>query len=269
MRLLPAVTGLDSMHLETNKSIPTKENLSVLIHQNGLSFFTYTGDRLLNRLDHHFSAPANPVSILKKMESLFDEAPALQSDFDRVNLFYHHEMFTLVPTEYFEPQSASDYLKYNVHLLSNDVLSHDTGVAQDQIVLVYIAYENINNYFFNKYGQFEYFHYSSCLINHGKSLQQTENSQVILELFATDFYLSVFKNGALISHNLFKHEAVEDVLYYVMFSIQQNELDPNSLQCILKSEEELSKVYDLLYHYIRNVVVEEDYNTYLTQLLCV
>jgi hypothetical protein len=258
------------MHLATNNSITQKESLSVLIHQDGLSFYSYNEHGVVDQLNHHFPVATNPISILKAIKELHKNTPLLQHGFEKVRLFYHHELFSLVPSALFEPKNASDYLKYNVHLLATDVLSHDTGLANDQTALVYIAYENINNYFFEKYGQFEYFHYASCIINHLATPLEKKPVVVTLEIFERDFYLTIFKNDTLICHNLFKHETIEDILYYVMFSIQQNELDPDSLHCFLKSKQELSKLCDLLYHYIRNVELKkEDYNNYLTQILCV
>jgi hypothetical protein len=257
------------MHLETNNSTQTKESLSVLIHQNGLSFFTYHSNEVVDQWHHDFSIAANPISILTKIEELFSNTSALQKEFHKVHLLYHHEMFTLVPTSYFNAESASDYLKYNVHLLSNDVISYDEGLMNGEITLVYLAYENINNFFFNKFGQFEYYHYSSYLIQQIVQNETSKTTQVVVELFQTDFYLSIVKDQQLTSHNLFKYDTVEDVLYYVMFSIQQNELDPDSLICTVKSNSDISKVHDLLYNYIRNVVIEDNYNNYLTQLLCV
>lgn len=256
------------MHQETNNSNQIHKSLSVLIRQNGLSFFTYHKNEVVDQYDQKFDFPSNPISILNKIEELFDQTAGLQENFTQVRLFYHHEMFTVVPTAYFDADAASDFLKYNVHLMSNDVISYDEGICNNEVTLVYLAYENINNYFFNKYGQFNYYHYGSYVLNHTMDEYRDENTQVVLEFLGTDFYISIVKNRELISHNLFKYDTIEDVLYYVMFSIEQNELDPNSLICTLKGKSDITNIHDLLYNYIRNLVIKDHYNTYLTQLLC-
>jgi hypothetical protein len=256
------------MHQETNKSTASIKSLSVLIHQDGLSFFVYSASKIEERLDHDFQVKASPIVILKTIEEFHKSYTLLQQEFFKVSLFYHHEMFCLVPDEFFDPSRSSDYLKYNVHILPTDVLSHDDDLGEIPSSMVYIAFENINNFYFEKYGQFEYLHYGSSILNQLLQERKNTSEQLFIEVFQNDFYVSIFKNGQLLSHNLFPFQAAEDILYYVMFSIQQNELDPNTLHCSLKGIGSLTHINDLLYNYIRNIFLEKDYHLHLTRLLC-
>ncbi len=256
------------MHQEISKPTATIKSLSVLIHQDGLSFFVYNASKFEERLDHDFQVRANPIVILQTIEELHKSSPLLQQEFFRVRLFYHHEMFCIVPDEFFDPSRSSDYLKYNVHILPTDVLSHDDDLGDIPSSLVYIAFENINNFYFEKYGQFEYFHYGSTILNRLSKQQDHNSEQIFIEVFQSDFYISIFRKERLLSHNLFPFHAAEDVLYYVMFSIQQNELDPDTLHCSLKGIGSLNTIHDLLFNYIRNVFLEKDYHLHLTRLLC-
>ena len=64
--------------------------------------------------------------------------------------------------EIFKEENASDYLKFNTMILENDFVAQDE-LEEFGMVNVYIPYTNINNFFFEKYGEFEYRHCVSVL----------------------------------------------------------------------------------------------------------
>lgn len=265
MKFLPAVTGLDNIQLvPENKSQNTNKSLSVLIHQDGLSFYIYTSSGIESSFSRSFKYASNPIEILKSIEECYEKEAILGQEFEKVRLIYHHEVFTLVPVEFFEEAHAADYLKYNTRLLQTDTISVDESIPQTGAHLVYVAYSNINNYFYEKYGTYSYFHYSSL------SLPQLahKNDGLFIEVMESHFYVTLFKEGILIAHNLFQHEQIEDILFYTLFAAEKNGLDPEIVPLTILQKEENKELFDLLYTYVRNVEVLPDYQTYLSQLIC-
>lgn len=257
------------MHPTKNSPNDSIKKLSVLIHQDGLSFYTYDATGILNSLHKEFKHRANPIEILQSIEDCFKEEAFLDSAFAKATLFYHHNIFTSVPAGLYSEDHTVDYLKYNARILETDVLSVDKNLGDLDIHTVYIAYANINNYFFDRFGSYEYFHYSSRILELRDKELTTLQPQVYLDIKKSHFYLTIFKNGKLVAQNLFPHDAIEDILYYTMFTTHHNDLDPETMKMILCVEQQEEELFDLLYTYVRYVSYIEDYPNYLEQILCV
>ncbi|WP_292901387.1 DUF3822 family protein [Nonlabens sp.] len=257
------------MHSTKNSHNGHIKKLSVLIHQDGLSFYTYDHMGVLNSLHKEFKHPANPVEILQAIEDCFTKEALLDEAFAKTTLIYHHNIVTSVPALLYHDDHAVDYLKYNARIIETDVLSVDKNVGKSGVHTVYIAFANINNYFFERYGSYEYFHYSSRILECRDTSIATLRPQVYLDIKKKHFYLTIFKNGTLVAQNLFPHDAIEDILYYTMFTTHHNDLDPETMKMILCAELQEEKLFDLLYTYVRDVSYIENYPKYLEHIVCV
>lgn len=253
------------------KNNPTDhtKKLSVLIRQDGLSFYTYDATGILEQAHREFRHTANPTEILQSIEDCYEQEAFLDSAFAKATLFYHHNIFTSVPSEIYREEQAVDYLKYNSRILETDVISTDLEVGNLHLNTVYIAYGNINNFFFDRYGSFEFYHYSSRLLELRSQEPVNMNFMVTLEIKEKDFYLTILKDGKLLNHNLFPYDAIEDILYYTMFTTHQSAADPETMKLLIKSKKKDKKLYELLYTYVRHVSFDEQYDHYIEQLICV
>ena len=270
MRSQLVVTGLDSMHSKTITSPSDSiKKLSVLIHQDGLSFYIYEPSGVVETVSVDFKHSANPVEILQSIEKCFEEEAVLSYAFAKATLIYHHNIFTCVPAAIFKEENAVDYLKYNARILETDIISIDDQLGTLGANTVYIAYENINNYFFDRYGSYEYYHYSSRILQYHSTQLVTTASQVFLDIKKNHFYLTIINNGRLIAHNLYPHDAIEDILYYTLFTTHHNELDPETMEVVIYDEDKNESLHDLLYTYVRHVKFNTNHSNYIKKLLCV
>ncbi len=245
-------------------NITSNYRLSILIHQDGLSFYIHTSSKIEKEIERKFNYSANPIEILKSIEKCYETEEALNADFTAVQLLYHHPTFTVVPQAIFDKNYAADYLKYNTRLLQTDTVSYDDNLEKLNARVVYIAYSNLNNYFYEKYGEHDYYHYSSrslpVLVKNGDGMY--------LEMMSSHFYITVIENGKLIAHNIFPYETINDVLYYCLFSMQQYKQDPETCKLNLIEKEKDQTLYDLLYTYVRRVERLKDYSEYKKQIIC-
>ena len=252
------------MHQVATTNNEQRYSLSILIHQDGLSFYIHTSTGIESTIVRNFKYPSNPIEILDAIEDCYVTEQDLQSDFKTIKLIYHHSIYSIVPERIFNENHAADYLKYNTRLLQTDVVSMDDPLDRLETRTVYIAYSNINNFFFDKYGDYEYFHYTTLSLPH--ILDQGDG--IFLEVKSSNFYLTYLKNGELLAHNIFPKEQVEDILYYTLFAIEQYKIDPETVQLQLIEEHKNKDLYDLLYTYVRHVELIKDYSSYLNQIIC-
>ena len=134
-------------------------------------------------------------------------------------------------------------------------------MAQDEIpvakmINVYIPYTNINNFFFDRYGEFEYRHSVSVLAREFQiqNKYQTEGTRVYVNCFPGGYDLLVFQKGKLQLANTFKCSTKEDFIYYLLFTAEQLDLDPTRFELILLGRiKEKSDYYEIAYNYVKEI----------------
>ncbi len=195
----------------------------------------------------------NPVDLLKEIEKLYAEENNLQREFEEVVILFSNNLYTLIPESYFIEEEASTYLKFNTKILKTDIVAHDM-LAHD-LVNVYIPYTNINNYFFDKYGEFEFKHNVSVLIeailakNH-----EGLNAQVYLNDYSSYYDLVIIQNNKLLLANTFIYDTKEDFIYYLLFTAEQLQIDPSEFKLWLLGDiTKDSENFDIAYTYVKNI----------------
>ncbi len=239
-------------------------SLSILIHQDGLSFYIHTQGKDTHSIERKFKYASNPIEILKSIEDCYETENLLQQSFKAVKLIYHHPIFALVPNQFFKEDNTADYLKYNTRLLQTDTISHDDPIEKINARIVYIAYSNLNNFFYDKYGDHNYYHYSSLML----PVIFKNGDGLYIEIMPSHFYITVINNLGILAHNIFPYEQVEDVLYYTLFAMEQYQQDPETCAVTLIDKRENQELFDLLYKYIRHVKTMENYMAYQQDILC-
>ena len=193
-----------------------------------------------------------PESLLKKIEELFKTDSYLQKDFSSVSVVHQNNLSCLVPNTYFSEDKLSEYLNFNIKTLTSDFITFD-DIQSIKAKNVYIPYVNINNFLFQNFGEFEYKHYSSVLLEKLFSIPTNDNGCYI-HVSKSTLDIVIIKNSNLQFFNIFEYKTKEDFMYYVLFTLEQLELSTEeTLVSILGDIEEDSDLYRLIYTYIRNI----------------
>ena len=148
------------MQQKTNNINNTINNrLSVQISLNGLSFLVTNpaSEEPIFFIEKVLDHSTTPDELLIDIESIMFKNNILNTAFAEVSVVYSTPVYSLVPAPLFDETKASEYLKFNSKILANDYMAHDL-VENQNIVVVYVPFMNINNFFFEKYGSFSYYH---------------------------------------------------------------------------------------------------------------
>ncbi|MBX2828198.1 MAG: DUF3822 family protein [Flavobacteriaceae bacterium] len=239
--------------------------MSVQISLTGLSFLVSSqqGEPLFFK-EKQLEQPHTPEELLLVMDDTFRTTTELQSQFAAVQLIYSTNTYCTVPISLFDENKASEYLKFNTKILGNDYIAHDT-LKNQGVVVVYVPFININNYIFERYGGFEYYHAVSVLLNDFMNAEKhRKEEKVYLHLKDNEFDCIVINKGELQLCNTYSYRTPEDFIYYVLFCLEQLKLNPDSINtsvcgAIVKSDEK----FEFLYTYIRNIsFVSRDFATF-------
>ncbi len=237
----------------TSKENTSQKKLSIQVRLDGLSFCILdSGSGNISWYKKvRFPKEHNPVKALQEIETMYKNEKALQDNIKDVKLLFSNELYSTVPSEFFIEENASGYLKFNTKILGTDVVESDR--INEELVNVYIPYTNITNYFFERYGEFEFTHNASELIKAALELSPMETT-LYLQNFEGYYDLVVIKEGSLLLCNTFNYDTPQDFIYYLLFTAEQLELDPAKFKLILLGDiTSEMEVYKIAYTYIKNI----------------
>ena len=194
--------------------------------------------KIINQSNSVYSGKININEILSELKNKLNE-------FDLLNII---KVILILNN------SCLDYLKFNSRLIKNDTASFDY-IEELEAQNVFITYGNITNYLIEKFGSFEYYHYSTVLL---KKLYSDNPKDKIARIYVNinKSYLNiiVFKGKELNYYNTFDYESKDDILYFILFVIEQNKLINNETKMKLIGEEKIIKnYYNYLSKFIKNL----------------
>ena len=240
--------------INKNIEVTSKRKLSIQFSLDGFSFCTTnTHNEVIEFSSYSFSKTKNsPELILEKLQDIFKKEKSLQYDFETVTVIHQNNLNTLVPNEYFKKDALKSYLKYSIKTIATDLITFDELDFMNS-KNVYVPYVNINNFLFQNFGEFEYKHYSSVLLEKLFSIA-TNDICCYIHVSKSTFDIVIIKNSNLQFFNIFEYKTKEDFMYYVLFTLEQLDLSTEeTLVSILGDMEEDSDLFRLMYTYIRNI----------------
>ncbi|MDN3618042.1 MULTISPECIES: DUF3822 family protein [Polaribacter] len=207
-----------------------------------------------------------PENLLKKIEEIFKTDIHLQKDFSSVLVIHQNNLFSLVPNQYFSEDVLSEYLNFNIKTLATDFIAYD-DIESINAKNVYVPYVNINNYLFQNFGEFEYQHHLTILIEKLISANNSDDKKVFVNVSKENYDIVVLENKQLQFSNSFNFQTKEDFIYYILFTFEQLKLDVEKIGLFFTGDiEPESEIYKITYQYIRNVSFLESNNKIFNEL---
>ena len=244
------------MTKETNNTTTNSIfRLSIQVDLNGLSFCTLNSlEHRVEQLVHYPTAQRidHPDALLDFIKSL--ELERLGTGFRDVQIIHSNELSAFVPKAFFNKNTLSDYVKYNTKILANDFIDYDL-IATSEMVNVYVPYVNINNYFFDLFGAFEYRHAASILVESllGDATPFAE-PKMYVHIRPFQFEIVVIQQRRVLLYNSYRYQTKEDFIYYILFAAEQLQLNPEAFQlCLLGAVDTDHELYQIAYTYVRHV----------------
>jgi hypothetical protein len=234
-----------------------KENkLSIQFNLDGFSFSIYNtpSKKEVYFREYVFeNSQTSPENLLLKIETIFKTDAYLQNDFIAVTVIHQNNLSTVVPNRFFDKKKLAFYLNFNIKTLATDFITFD-DLGTLNAKNVYVPYVNINNYLFQNFGEFEYKHHSTVLIEKLLKNNTTKEKTMFVNVSKTSLDIVVLENEKLLLSNTFSYNSKEDFIYYVLFVAEQLNLDVQEFPLFLMGKINLkSKTYKTTYKYIKNV----------------
>lgn len=253
---------------KNNKEISSKnKSLSIQFSLDGFSFCVkdIPSNEIILLTKYSFdNSIESPNLLLEKIQSIFETDKELQVEFDKIIAIHQNQLTTQIPSEFFDEDNLKTYLDFNIKTFESDYITFD-NLPSLEAKNVYIPYVNINNFLFQNFGEFEFKHHSTILIEKIFEVHKGSfSNNLYIHVNETTLDVIVFKNGNFTLYNSFQYNAKEDFLYYILFVSEQLELDILSIQIrLLGSVSENSDIFTLSKEYIPNIEFLEPTSDFL------
>jgi uncharacterized protein DUF3822 len=242
-----------------NHSNITDKKYRKLVVQIGLRGFTFC---CFDTLDHtvlsveeiDFSGFPKTTRIEDNYWKAFIDNTTLTKTYDDVVVIHENTLNTFVPKALFDEDYLGSYLQYNTKVFETDFFAFDE-LTTYEMNNVYIPYVNINNFLIDQFGTFDYRHTNSILVS--RLLDASKNideKQVFVHFGNGKFEIVIVQNQKLLLFNSFDYKTKEDFIYYLLFSAEQLNLNPEVFKLqLLGSVSEGDENYKIAYKYVRHV----------------
>ena len=240
----------------------TEKHLSIQLSLDGFSFCIINKlEKQVEKLEYFpFKEKSqSPEKLLQNVELIFSKEKALQKRYGTVNISHVNQLSALVPKSLFDEEHIRDYLKFSSKTYTNDYIVFDELTNHD-LINVYIPYVNVNNFFLERFGSFEYKHFSTVMVNTLlNTFKFSEHPHMFVHIGEEQFDIMVIAANKLLFFNSFDYQSKEDFIYYILFTAEQLELNPEVFELIMAGKIELeSDLYEIAYTYIRKVSLLEN-----------
>ena len=248
----------------------TKETrLSIQFNLDGFSFCisNNTSNETVYFSEYEFDEKqGTPESLLKQIEAIFKTDIQLQKDFSSVLVIHQNNLFTLVPNAYFSEDKLLEYLDFNIKTIATDFITFD-NIESMNAKNVYVPYVNINNYLFQNFGEFEYKHHLTILIEKLISLPASKERKVYINVSKENFDVVILQNKKIEFSNSFSFETKEDFMYYILFTFEQLKIDVEEVKIYFTGAIDIeTEIYKITYQYVRNIFFLESTSKIFNQL---
>ena len=253
--MITKTKNLKSNHLDIHKV--KRKQLSIQFSLDGFSFavFDIELQEFILFSSYAFKAKKNnPEEMLSLVKQVFTSEQILALSFEKVLVVHVNNLAAMVPFSLFNEDHLDTYVKFNNKIYNNDFFVYDYVLNQD-MVAVFVPYVHINNFLIDQFGSFEYKHYSSILVEKLlNNYASKEQANCFINVSKSHFEIIVSKQQKLQFYNTFEYNTNDDFLYYVLFTLEQLNLDVENIKVeLLGQVDDNSELYKVLYTYIRNV----------------
>ncbi len=245
----------------------SNKHLSIQFSLDGFSFCVLDKDSdtflVLGEYGFEEKTAHTPQSLLTNIADVFDAESILKESFSSVTVSHVNDLATLVPTPLFDDSKLSSYVEFNNKTLRHDFYAFDE-LKNHEIVNVYIPYVNVNNFFIDQFGGFEYKHFSSTLV---ETLFGIYKYSVVPQMFVhvgdRHFEIMVISEKKLQLYNTFSYTTPEDFIYYILFTAEQLKMNPEEFDLkLLGKVEKDDALYEIAFKYVRNIGFLENRSQY-------
>ncbi len=245
------------VHIKGDIDLLSKNSLSILITQDGLSYSIYDIDnnKMLALVSKQFSANANRCEEIKQF--LTDEE-VLQ--FENVNVVYATKSVTIVPDAIFEESQGENIFALNRRIADDEKILF-SKLPKSQTVLIYSAKKEIINLLDCLFTRYSICPQSHTFIESGltrtKISEKPNSPRMFVQVFEDFFDVLVIDKAQICNYNTYSYKSSNDILYFIVNTFEQLGMSQEECEVVFSGfiePDDLAVIH--LKKFVRNVYFE-------------
>jgi len=240
-----------------------RENLTndyILSIQASLDGFSFSVYDILEKqhlaLESYSILPqATPDDFPLKINEIVKKHPYLNNNFKSCCFFPENKIMTIIPAPLYKENKKQEYFDFSFGKEGNYDLLTDYIENLDIYVISGIPHK-INESIENVFHPSKTLSFSGLLLENLYANYKNSNNphNVFLYIRKSSFDLIYFKEKQLNFYNIFHFFTKEDLAYFVVFTLEQLKLNPETVHLTLMGELSQDSIsYKTLYKYIRYI----------------
>ena len=231
--------------------------LSIQLSPDGFSFsiFNSLNSKFLSIESVETDFSLSKSSFIDDFTNFVKNHEWLSLKFSEVQILYEGAKATLVPTALFNNADKDTLAMFNFEVEKNEVVQTDFLKTTDAH-LIYTLPLNLHSQLKNLFPDCSLVSHSSVLIEILMILNKNHPSGKGMFVNVRKNYIDILltKGKQLLLFNSFKYTSKEDFIYYIIYVIEQLNLNPEEVDLkfsgIIDKE---STLYDIAWKYVRNI----------------
>ncbi|NOX48831.1 MAG: DUF3822 family protein [Chlorobi bacterium] len=244
-----------------DKANPENYKLSIQFSLDGFSFCVFDPPANKFLAIESYSVQGNPgmEKFCREFEDFTKNHEFLNSDFPEVLFLMETPKSTLIPTPLFDETEVRAFAGFNFPDDDSLVFLHDRLIYPDTFNL-YAVPKSLMETLKSLFPRARFICHSSAFIE-GLMIQYKnlpEEKRVFVNTQNPFIDIVIIEGKNLLYHNSFKYATKEDFIYYIIFVMEQLNLNPEETELILSGFiEKSSSLFEMVYKYVRNIRFRE------------
>jgi hypothetical protein len=234
--------------------------LKLLVNENFIVIVVFNSDKVFKFFEVEIIKPN-----LQPLQFYFDyifENLVVHKNFINSEAVFLTEYFVIMPNIIYAKEEGENLLKFTTQLPSNYVIRED---ALHDFKIVFAINFDVKNYLEKTIKNIKFSSSAFCLLNVFLNKTEFTKTDALINFTASQMEVVLKKENKLQLYNLFKFNNDEDALYYILFIIEQYNLNVLSCKfCVSGQIDKNENIILKLKKYIKNVEIGSLNTNYFT-----
>jgi hypothetical protein len=212
---------MKSVRIKGDIDLLSKNSLSILISQDGLSYSIYDIDDKKVQALVSMQFEVNKADEIRKFiedESLKD------AQFENINIVYATRNVTIVPDAIFDENSAESIYALNRRISPDEEIRY-SRLPKSQTVIIFAIEKGISSLFNELFPRYNLYPQSYPLIETGltktKISEKPNRQRMLVQVFEDFFEILVIDKGQIVNYNTYNYKSANDMLYFIVNTFEQ------------------------------------------------
>lgn len=175
-----------------------------------------------------------------------------KKSYQHIYVNYFNKQFTLCPTVFHEAKDSRTFLEFNVGNTENKIIFTDD--INTDIKLIYAIDESLKSTLDLLYPNHQLKHTITVLSRLLLQSEELIKENILLSVYSNHIEITVKQDQQLVLANQFDIKTQEDILYYILFILEQYQLNPLTAHITIAGNIDVtSTLISSLKKYIKNI----------------